>query len=193
MPNRPVSSRRRSGSDRSEVSISKSAADLTGAMSSRSAANASPTPGRSVSGWRRRVSVKRRRKHLVVALHEQEAGPTGGTRLAQGGEHALGREASGPAVHADGEALRSRGVLAQDASQQVDREIVHRLEAEILENLEAGGPPRPRHARDDDDLVHRWSVDPAGTERQQDLPDDQPVVACHPQLPESRRPQGATS
>ena len=107
-PKRPASSRRRSGSDRSEVSITMSAAALRGAISSRSAASASATPGASASGWRRRVSVNRRRStsssHSRYSRKVLSARP----RLGRAPPAPARRETPGAAVDADRQPVRTR-------------------------------------------------------------------------------------
>ena len=141
-PNRPASRRRSSGSDSSVVSMTRSAAALSGAISSRSAASASPTPGQVGQRMAAARLGEAPPQHLVVAVEEQQAG-AGRPRGPRPAQRARGRARSrGCGCRCRSPAALGRLVAAQHAAQQVDRQVVDRLVAEVLEDLQAGGAAR---------------------------------------------------
>ena len=71
--NAPAAAAAARPSSRSEVSITRSARSRSSHSSRRVRARCRRRPaGRRASGWRRRVSVKRRMQHVVVAVEEQQ-------------------------------------------------------------------------------------------------------------------------
>ena len=96
-------------------------------------------------------------QHLVVAFEEQQAGrgtPAARPRRSTP-QQPLRGEAAGAAVDPDRQPVRRRRRAPRRiAPEQVDRQVVDGLVAEVLEDLQAGGAAGARHARHDDDLAH---------------------------------------
>ena len=92
---------------------------------------------------------------LVLAVEEQQlrvvafAAPRGGDLADQ-----IGRiERAGPAIDADREVTLQAVPRPDQAAEQGHRQVVDRLEAEVLQRLQRRGPTSARHSGDQDDLA----------------------------------------
>ena len=87
---------------------------------------------------------------LVVAVDEQDADieVLAGCQRCDFGLEGVNREVAGAHVDVDGQRLAPGGAGAQQGREQLERQIVDRLVAVILERLERGRLARSRHAGD---------------------------------------------
>ena len=134
----------------------------SGAVSAASRARCRPPPGRpGTSGWRRRVSVKRRSRVGLVgpARTPGPAADIGGVEAQPGSivvEHRRRVEPAAACVQADGQ--RTLGTRLTSSSVKRQRRVVHRLVAEILERAQDGqAPAGAGQPADQDDPARRSS------------------------------------
>ncbi len=94
---------------------------------------------------------------LVVTVDEQhpQRPPGAGDHVGEGFEHRVGGKAAGSRVGADRDRRAIRRSALDQRRHQRGRQIVERLVTHVLEELERGRSPRPRHSRHQQDATAR--------------------------------------